>query len=147
LQKRTEQVKQAMERGEQESHPSPPRKDRNWPGRPWTERVTGPLRFSRTTDTDGEGRPSIIYKFELPPGETDLPQAVYDILNDMKQLQRGERWGGGQHSSGLKFKRDKKHGRVWVLPNDGTGRTAADILDIRLLELAARLEADLSHGR
>src|SRR5438270_284925 len=35
------------------------------PGRGWTERLTGPIRYRRFTDTDGGGRPSIFFKFEL----------------------------------------------------------------------------------
>jgi hypothetical protein len=76
--------KQAMER-EQESVQE--EKDAagsggNRPGRGWTERFTGPIRYRRFTDLDGGGRPAIFFKFQLAPGQTDLPQGVYDILQD-----------------------------------------------------------------
>jgi hypothetical protein len=114
------------------------------PPRPWTQRTREPLRFVRYTDTDGEGRPSIIYRFEFPSGSSELPPEVYKILNDLKHRDHPN---GGQFFTHLRFKRDKKHGRVWTLKNDESGRTTADILDARLLELARQMESDQTRGR
>jgi hypothetical protein len=121
------------------------RKSEQGPGRPrkpersWTERATGPIRYRRFTDIDAGGRPSIFFKFEQ---ESAVPPEVWDILHSMKQMDRGPAHGGGQHHTGLTFNRSKKHGRVWRLPDDQTGRTAADIIDVRLSNLAERLDDD-----
>jgi hypothetical protein len=112
------------------------------PGRGWTERFTGPIRYRRYTDLDAGGRPSVIFRFELAPGQSDLPQAVYDVLHELKYLDRNPDFpqGGGKYPTGLGFNRDKKHGRVWRLPDTPTGRTAADIIDAKLRDLAHDLE-------
>jgi hypothetical protein len=110
-------------------------------GRSWTERSNGKIRYQRFSDVNGGGRPSIFYRFEVPPGQDEVPQAVYDILNSLKRMDRGghER-GGGDFFTGLKFRRDTRHGKVWELPDTPTGRTVADMLDSRLAELACRVE-------
>jgi hypothetical protein len=113
-------------------------------GRGWTSRFTGPIRYRRFADTDGGGRPSIILKFELAPGQTDLPQAVYDVLNQMKKLDRPS---GGQYDSSLEFTRDTKHGRVWRLADHKVGRLAADIIDAKLRDLAHKLDQEPQKGR
>lgn len=141
-----------MEREQETDHSSATtegkRTGRAWnQGFTWTERFTGPISYVRYTDTDGEGRPSIIFKFDQPPGGADLPQAVYDVLHDMKHLNRGDKWGGGKYESGLRFKRDKKHGRVWTLPNNSTGRTTADVLDARLLDIAEKIQQEPTQSR
>jgi hypothetical protein len=107
------------------------------PGRSWTERYTGPIRYRRFTDIDAGGRPSIFFKFE---DDSALPPEVWDILRSMKRMDRGSAHGGGEHDTGLTFNRSKKHGRVWRLPDHQTGRTAADIIDARLSELAQRID-------
>lgn len=117
------------------------------PGRGWTERFTGPIRYRRFTDTDVSGRPSILFKFELAPGQSDLPQEVYDVLHQMKHLDRGAGHGDGQHHSGLTFQRGRQHGKVWRLPDNETGRTTADIIDAKLSDLAHKLEQQGSPGR
>jgi len=117
------------------------------PGRGWTERLTGSIRYRRFTDIDAGGRPSILFKFELAPGQNDLPQAVYDVLNQMKHLDGGSEHGGGNRHTGLTFNRSKKHGRVWRLPDDPTGRTAADIIDAKLSDLAATLDSEQGQAR
>lgn len=116
--------------------------------RPWTQRTRGPLRFTRYTDTDGAGRPSIIYKFHLPEGQKELPHEAYEILQQMKLIDRGRGRGTGQHFTGLELQRNKRYGgRIWRLPDTPTGRTVAEIIDARLLELARRMEADEGRGR
>lgn len=109
-------------------------------GREWTVRLTGRVRYRRYTDFDGGGRPSILFKFEPAPGETDLPEEVYAILQSVKHLDRPHGQGKGTMHTNLKFTRDQKHGRVWRLNDDGAGRYTADILDRRLSALALRLE-------
>jgi hypothetical protein len=119
------------------------------PGRSWTERFTGSVRYRRFTDTDPAGRPRIFFKFELAPGQTELPQGVYDVLHEMKYMARNLDFpnGGGKYPTGLQFNRSKKHGRVYALPDNHTGRTAADIIDARLRELAATLDGEQGAAR
>lgn len=117
------------------------------PGRGWTERFTGSIRYRRFTDIDAGGKKAILFKFELAPGQSDLPQAVYDILQEMKYLKRSPEHGGGQQHTNLTFNRSKKHGRVWRLDDTPTGRTTADIIDAKLRDLAHQLEQELDPGR
>lgn len=116
------------------------------PGRGWTERF-GPIRYRRFTDVDAGGRPSIFFKFELSPGQSEMPKEVWDILHSLRQIDRGPTHGGGRHYTGLQFNRSKKHGRVWRLPDSQTGRTAADIIDARLADLITKIEEGKDHGR
>lgn len=116
-------------------------------GRTWSERYGGLLRYRRFTDYDGGGRPSIPFRFELAPGQTELPPEVYDILQELKYLRPTSGHGKRPMFTGLEFTRDSRHGRVWRLPSSPTGRTVADLLDARLGELAARLEASEGKGR
>ncbi len=120
-----------MDRGKKTEKPAGER-----PGRSWTERF-GPIRYRRFADLDGGGRPSILFKFELAPGQSDLPQPVYDILHKMKHLQRPS---CSQFDTGLEFTRDTKHGRVWRLPDHKIGRLTADIIDAKLRDLAHQME-------
>ena len=119
------------------------------PGRGWTERFTGPIRYRRFTELDGGGRPSIFFKFELAPGQSDLPQGVYDVLHELKYMDRTPDLdhGSGKYPTGLAFSRSKKLGRVWRLPDNSTGRTAADIIDGKLRNLAATLEQQRELGQ
>lgn len=117
------------------------------PGRGWTSRFKGPIRYRRFTDIDAGGRPAIFFKFEQAPGQTDLPQEVYDILHQMKHLDRGSDHGGGKHHTNLTFKRSKKHGRVYRLDDNPTGRTTADIIDAKLRDLAHELESHEKRSR
>ena len=130
-------AKQAMEREQETDQENELKGGKPPPPRPWTQRTHEPLRFVRFVDTDGEGRPSIIYRFGDPGGPGAVPDEVYAILDDLNRRDHPE---GGQIDTKLRFKRDKKHGRVWTLKNDQTGRTTADILDARLLDLARQME-------
>jgi hypothetical protein len=131
---------------DQDSENEAGQSDKKQPGRSWTERLTGPIRYRRFTDLDAGGRPSIFFKFELAPGQRDLPQEVYDVLNEMKQL--NPRFGHGirPRPTGLEFNRSKKHGRVWRMPDNQVARTAADIIDGKLRVLAHQID-DREQGR
>ena len=131
-------------KSESEERGRRPRANRQ--ARPWTDRYTGAIRYRRYTDLDGGGRPSILFKFELPPGQTELPQEVYAILQEMKHMEPRLGHGGKPQRSSLEFTRDTKHGRVWRLNDDPTGRTAADLIDAKLFELAERLDAERQGG-
>ena len=113
-------------------------------GRTWTTRLTGPIRYRRFTDTDAGGRRSIFFKFELAPGQSDLPQPVYDILNQMKHMNRAS---GSRFLTSLQYTRDKNHGRVWRLADHEVGRMTADIIDAKLRDLAYELENDQGKAR
>lgn len=128
---------------EEESEQEKPQK----PGRCWTERLTGEVRFRRFSALDAGKEPAIFFKFDLAPGQSDLPPEVYSILHEMKHLNRGPEHGGGQHPTGLRFKRTKEFGRVWRLSDTPNGRHAADILDGKLRTLAEKLETEHGRGR
>lgn len=119
------------------------------PSRNWTQRSKGQFIYRRFTANDSIGRPSILFKFELAAGQTELPQAVYEILQSVKYLDRNPAhgFGTGLCPTGLSFMRHKTHGRVWRLPDNGVGRTAADIIDARLTDLAEKLHNEKGQGR
>jgi hypothetical protein len=117
------------------------------PGRGWTKRLTGQIRYRRFTDLDGGGRPSIFFKFELAPGQSDLPQEVYDILHELKELKVRPGRDSQPTPTHLEFSRTKKFGRVWRLPDNQKGRTAADIIDAKLSDLAATLDSEPGQTR
>jgi hypothetical protein len=117
-------------------------------GRGWTQRFSGPIVYRRFSDIDAGGRPYIFFKFELPPGENNLPQPVKDILNDLKHLKRDPAGGhSGPSPTGLTYTRDRFHGRVWKVADNEIGRTAADVIDARLTDLAEKLETEPAKGR
>lgn len=117
------------------------------PGRGWTERFSGPIVYRRFTDYDGGGRPSIIFKFELAPGQSEMPRDVYEVLHQLKHLDRSPGHGRKPHFTGLEYTRDTRHGRVWRLPDTPAGRTAADIIDAKLCDLAHKIEQATGQGR
>jgi hypothetical protein len=116
------------------------------PGWTWTRRV-GSVSYRRFTGLDGGDRPSIFFRFDLPSGQNELPQEIYDILHELKHLHRKAQHREGSQFTGLEFKRDPRHGRVWRLPNDPTGRTAADIIDAKLADLAEKIEREQGPSR
>jgi hypothetical protein len=136
----------AME-NEQQPDDEPVKKPSETLGRGWTTRFTGQVRYRRYTDKDGGGRPAIIFKFELAPNQTELPQEVYAVLQEMKYLHRTPEDGGGRYRSGLIFTRDQKHGRVWTLPDNPSGRFAADLIDGKLTAVAGKLDREEGPGR
>lgn len=138
-----------MTNSDQNTEPDAGKSAGERPGRSWTERLSGPVRYRRFVDTDPAGRSRIFFKFELAPGQTELPQGVYDVLHELKYLNRNQDFpnGGGRYPTGLQFNRSKKHGRVYVLPDNPTGRTAADIIDAKLADLAASLDHEPGQSR
>jgi hypothetical protein len=114
-------------------------------GRGWTQRFAGSLRYRRFTDVSAGGLPSIFFKVELEPGQSKMPDEVYEVFHSLKSLKRSPERGGGEYPTGLVFNRSKKHGRVWVLPDNTTGRTVADIIDAKLGDLASKMERESHH--
>jgi hypothetical protein len=119
------------------------------PGRTWTRRVAGPVKYRRFTANDCVGRPSILFKFEPSSGQADLPPEIYDILKSVKFLNRNPDLGhgSGRYPTGLQFMRGKPWGKVWRLPDDSTGRTAADWIDAQIKDLMGSLEQDSNRSR
>ena len=128
-----------------EAEAGKPAKER--PGRGWTERLSGPIRYRRFTDVAAGGRPSILFRFELAPGQSDLPQGVYDILHELKYLEARPGRDSKPTPTHLEFNRSKKHGRVWRMPDTPQARTAADIIDAKLADLAVEIGAEPERGR
>ena len=84
----------------------------------------------------------IYFAFELPPGETQLDAAIYNVL---KQHQR---WPKNGARTGLRHERGWSEGsQVWSLPSTMLGMTLADTLDNHLLELAHELRGGHRLGR
>jgi hypothetical protein len=104
-------------------------------GRTWTARYTQPIKYRRYTDLDSSGRKTIMFKFDLPPGQTQLADRVYAVLSEHKLL--------GNSPTGLKFNRDKVHGRVWKLTDSPVGRLVADSIDQKLLLLADKMQREM----
>ena len=122
-------------------------KKKDLPGRGWTARYSGQVRYRRFTDLDAGGRPSIFFKFEPAPGQLELPPEVYAVLKEMRYLDRDAEHGFGQRPTALTFNRSKKHGRVWRMPDTPAGRTAADIIDGKLMDVAEKLDQEHARGR
>lgn len=127
--------------GHQEAKPEEnPAKART--GRTWTERLVQPLKYRRYAANGAEGKRYIYFEFELPKGETRIPQAAYDILKEMTTM-------NGRTHTGLKCVRSSRQvtGTLWSLPNTPVGRAAAEVVDAKLLDLAHLLEAEQGHSR
>lgn len=105
-------------------------------GRTWTERLVHPVKYRRYAANGAENKRYIYFEFELPQGETRIPQGAYDILKELTTL--------GHQPTGLKCVRGSGQvtGTLWKLPNTPLGRTTADIIDARLFDLAHRLEEE-----
>jgi hypothetical protein len=109
------------------------------PVRGWTSRFTGPLKYNRLSDADMEvsGVKGVIaFRFNLAPRE-QLPAEVLALMRANKQYPDGT-------PTGLKFESTRKHGKIWMIPNDVEGRTLADKIDFRLSELAHKMEETLA---
>lgn len=111
-------------------------------GREWTVRITGPVRYRRYTATNHVNKPSIFFEFDLPPGQREVPKEIYDAIKSVQFLPRSPEHGGGVRATGLEYRQG-----IWRLPNNSLGRTAADMLDARLAELAERAEEQQGRGR
>lgn len=101
------------------------------PGRTWTERLEHPVKYRRYTANNAAGFPFIFLKFDFPPGQSTLHPEVFSVLQEMTTLD-------GRTATGLKLVRDKIHGKVWRLPDSEIGRTAADVIDGKLRDIADR---------
>jgi hypothetical protein len=110
-------------------------------GREWTVRLTGPLRYRRYTGHNEANRPTIYFEFDVPPGDQRLPDAVFQVIKSVQYLERGPRHGGGTFNSGLECRRG-----IWRFPDTPTGRTAADVLDAKLSELASKMDEPKEPG-
>lgn len=100
-----------------------------------TVRPIQPLKYERYAALDAGGTPRIIFRFDPPVSPSKMDPTVYSIL---KAHQRTDD-GGGRHT-GLKFERDRDHGKCFMLPADPFGYAIADHLDMDLLRLAAKME-------
>lgn len=112
------------------------------PDRCWTERVVGEVRYRRISGFDATGKRAIIFQFDLPAGQSELPQAIYDAINECKMLPPNPNHGKRWTPTGLQFHRSKPYGRVWRFNDNPQGRTAADMLDHKLQIIAERLEGE-----
>jgi hypothetical protein len=100
--------------------------------RGWHTRNKPPVQFRRLHDADLR---IIVFKFVLPKDENDkerMPVDIKDILDAHKKYpETGD-------PTGLHFENNRKHGKVWVLPDDPAGRAIADKMAIALEKLAAK---------
>ncbi len=112
------------------------RENNDWTQRrSWTKRVAGPVQFERFTALNAGGVPRIHFVFRIPEGKEKLDDDVYQIINEHKT------WPDG-HPTGLRFSRDRIHGKTFNLPDDVDGRNVADRLDRKLMALARRLKSE-----
>jgi hypothetical protein len=113
--------------------------------RPWTQR-TKRVQYVRYTGKGYDGKEHIFLRFNLPAGVVKLDQPVFDILQEMKHLDRPT---GGRCPTGLKNVKGSQYpkGMLWQLPDTPVGRTAADIIDAKLGELAHKMQEDEGKAR
>ncbi len=114
--------------------------------RPWTQRTKGHVQYVRYTGKGYDGKDHIFFKFNLPAGQRLVGQPVFDILQEMKHLDRPT---GGRCPTGLKNVKGSQYpkGMLWQLPDNPVGRTAADIMDAKLGDLAHKMQEDEGKGR
>lgn len=100
--------------------------------RGWHTRSKPPVQFRRLHDAD---LGIIAFKFILPKDEQNkerMPADIKDILDAHKKYpETGE-------PTGLHFENNRKHGKVWILPDDPAGRAIADKMAYALEKLAAK---------
>jgi hypothetical protein len=100
--------------------------------RGWHTRNKPPVQFRRLHDAD---LGVIVFKFVLPKddqGKERMPADIKDILDAHKKYpESGE-------PTGLHFENNRKHGKVWILPDDSAGRAIADKMAYALEKLAAK---------
>lgn len=97
--------------------------------RGWTQRFTGPLKYRKLTD---DNMKIIAFKFHVA-GNDKLPDEVLAVMRDNKTDKDG-------NATGLKFMDTRKHGKIWMIPNDLEGRILADKIDFKLSQLAQKME-------
>ena len=105
------------------------------PVRGWTQRFTGPLKYRKFTDANFK---IIAFKFDIPANET-LPEEALAVMRDSKKDKDG-------NATGLEFQNHRKHGKIWVIPNDAEGRALADRIDLKLSEIAQKMEETPGQG-
>lgn len=112
------------------------------PDRMWAERFRHPVKFRRFTGRGFSGKPQIFFQFDIPPDQERLDPGVYEILQELKRLNRGTEHGMGQVPTHLKAVSNgrQKPGTLWTLPDSPVGRTAADVITARLTDLADQLK-------
>src|SRR5437868_2667182 len=96
------------------------------PDRVWSERFVPPVKFRRFTGRGFDGTQRIYIQFDLPPEQDRLDPRVYEILKELKYLDRSPEHGGGFTHTGLKAVSNgrQKAGSLWSLPDTPIGRTA-----------------------
>lgn len=107
------------------------------PIRGWTERYVHPVKYRRFTD---DTLNAILFKFDLKPGEKLPPAEALDVMRAHKKDDLDQ-------STGLVFKDTRRHGPVWIVPNDPEGRELADRIDMELNKVAKKLEAEQGNSR
>jgi len=111
--------------------------------RGWHTRNKPPVQFRRLHDAD---LGIIAFKFVLPKddqGKERMPADIKDILDAHKKYpETGD-------PTGLHFENNRKHGKVWILPDDPAGRAIADKMANALEKLAAKhdLQEQQATGR
>lgn len=111
-------------------------------GREWTVRLNGPVPYRRYSGLNEGNRETIFFEFDLPPGQREVPPEVYAVIKSVQYLERSPEHGGGRCNTGLECRRG-----IWQFPATHTGRTAADILDAKLADLAQQLDNEQSQTR
>jgi hypothetical protein len=109
--------------------------------RPWTQRTKGDVQYVRYTGKGYDGKEHIFFKFNLPVGQRLVGQPVFDILQELRTLDG--------YPTGLKNVKGRQYpkGMLWQLPDNPVGRTAADIIDAKLSDLAHQMESDQTRDR
>ena len=108
--------------------------------RGWSQRTQQPVKYQKFTDANMK---IVAFKFDLPKDgegkETPMPEPVLTLLRDNKKDENG-------NDTGLRFENSRKHGKIWMLPNDPEGRALADKIDYHLGELAHKMESAMAAG-
>jgi hypothetical protein len=103
--------------------------------RGWTARTQQPVKYQKFSDANMN---IVAFKFDLPKDgagkEEPMPEPVLTLLRDNKKDENG-------NDTGLRFENTRKHGKIWMVPNDPEGRALADKLDYHLGELAHKMES------
>jgi hypothetical protein len=116
--------------------PAEPGKREFQPVRGWTGRFTGPLKYRKFTDANFK---IIAFKFDLS-GDEALPDEALTVMRDHKKDQDG-------NPTGLVFQNNRKHGKIWAIPNDAEGRALADKIDFKLSEIAQKMAETPGQGQ
>jgi hypothetical protein len=92
------------------------------------------VQYVRYTGKGYDGKEHIFLKFNLPAGVVKLDQPVFDILQELKTLDGYPT--GLKNVKGIQYPK----GVLWQLPANPVGRTAADLIDAKLSDLAHQIE-------